>query len=216
VPISAVPETISRLAQLNKKLHLAPRAAAQARTKTRPRYRLGLGVLPLSRPRMRCRRFTGLTSRSQHKLATERAAAAGPYNPTGPLSPRDYREEQGHLHASSRRPFSSMSGSCSSKTFLQQGARVLEEGRRPLVHAIRRARPRGVTNPWNPQIHLSPGGYFPGPLRVLPAVEKSLLLVTEPIRDMRLHYANLARLAPSFQAIATNPQASTDDRFCRM
>ena len=60
-----------------------------------------------------------------------------------------------------------------------------------LVHAIGRLGGPAGTNPWLKR-YIFPGGYSPALSEVLPAVERSGLLVTD-IEILRLHYAETIR-----------------------
>ena len=99
--------------------------------------------------------------------------------------------------------------------FFGQAARCLRPDGVALLHAIGRAHGPGSTNPWIAK-YIFPGGYSPALSEVLPAVEKSGLLVTD-IEILRLHYAETLRhwrwrFAANRDAIA----ALYDERFCRM
>ena len=99
--------------------------------------------------------------------------------------------------------------------FFRAVARALREDGVALVHAIGRPDGPGSTNPWLAK-YIFPGGYSPALSEVLPAVERSGLLVTD-IEILRGHYARTiahwrARFAGNRDAIA----GLYDERFCRM
>ncbi|GGE46951.1 replicative DNA helicase [Agaricicola taiwanensis] len=84
-----------------------------------------------------------------------------------------------------------------------------------LVHAIFRPEGPGRTNPWI-QKYIFPGGYIPALSEVLPAVERSGLLVTD-IEILRLHYAETLRAwRERFMARRAEAVSLYDERFCRM
>ncbi|HEV7286355.1 MAG TPA: cyclopropane-fatty-acyl-phospholipid synthase family protein, partial [Kaistia sp.] len=60
-----------------------------------------------------------------------------------------------------------------------------------LLHSIGRSDPPGFTNPWIAK-YIFPGGYIPALSEVLPAIERSGLVITD-IEILRLHYAETLR-----------------------
>jgi cyclopropane-fatty-acyl-phospholipid synthase len=92
---------------------------------------------------------------------------------------------------------------------------ALKEDGVALLHAIGQPYGAASTNPWLAK-YIFPGGYSPALSEVLPAVEKSRLVMTD-IEVLRLHYARTltewrARFAGNRDAIAS----LYDERFCRM
>ena len=84
-----------------------------------------------------------------------------------------------------------------------------------LVHAIGRSHGPAVTNPWLAK-YIFPGGYSPALSEVLPAVERSGLIVAD-IEVLRLHYAETLRRWRRNAAAKHDAIASLyDERFCRM
>jgi cyclopropane-fatty-acyl-phospholipid synthase len=101
------------------------------------------------------------------------------------------------------------------RAFFRTVRGALREDGVALIHAIGRTDGPGSTNPWLAK-YIFPGGYSPALSEVLPAVERSGLLVTD-IELLRLHYARTiahwrARFAGNRDAIAS----LYDERFCRM
>ena len=99
--------------------------------------------------------------------------------------------------------------------FFRTVARCLKPDGVALLHAIGRNEAPGVTNPWIAK-YIFPGGYCPALSEVVPAIEKSKLLMTD-IEILRLHYAETLRhwrwrFAANRDAIG----ALYDERFCRM
>jgi cyclopropane-fatty-acyl-phospholipid synthase len=72
-------------------------------------------------------------------------------------------------------------------TFFGKCASVLADDGVMLLHSIGRSEGPNVTNPWIAK-YIFPGGYIPALSEVLPAIERSGLLVTD-IEILRLHYA---------------------------
>ena len=84
-----------------------------------------------------------------------------------------------------------------------------------LLHSIGRGQGPGSTNAWFAK-YIFPGGYAPALSEVLPAVERSRLVVTD-VEIWRLHYAKTLRYwRARFAAKRTAIVALHDERFCRM
>jgi cyclopropane-fatty-acyl-phospholipid synthase len=84
-----------------------------------------------------------------------------------------------------------------------------------LLHAIGRSEGPGVTNPWIAK-YIFPGGYIPALSEVLPAIERSGLLIND-IEILRLHYAEtLQAWRERFLAHRDEVERLFDARFCRM
>jgi cyclopropane-fatty-acyl-phospholipid synthase len=201
-------------AQLNKKRHLA------AKLLLKPGQHVldigsGWGGLALYLARECGVEVTGLTlSTEQHKLATERAAAAG-------LSDRvrfhlkDYREETGTYDRIVSVGMFEHVGIVQFRTFFDKIKGLLADDGVAMLHAIGRGDGPGITNPWIRK-YIFPGGYSPALSEVLPTVEKSGLWVTD-IEILRLHYAETLRAwQRRFQANREEIRKLYDERFCRM
>ena len=84
-----------------------------------------------------------------------------------------------------------------------------------LIHTIGRATAQAITNPWISK-YIFPGGYIPGAVEVMPAIERAGLWITD-IEILRLHYAEtLRRWRQRFLANRDRVAALYDERFCRM
>jgi cyclopropane-fatty-acyl-phospholipid synthase len=84
-----------------------------------------------------------------------------------------------------------------------------------LLHSIGRSDGPGITNPWIAK-YIFPGGYIPALSEVLPAIERSGLLVTD-IEILRLHYAEtLKAWRERFLAHRDEVLRVYDQRFVRM
>jgi cyclopropane-fatty-acyl-phospholipid synthase len=93
--------------------------------------------------------------------------------------------------------------------------RALRDDGVALVHSIGRSGGPGATNPWLAK-YIFPGGYSPALSEVLPAVEKSRLIVTD-IEVLRLHYARtIAQWRRRFAGNRDTIASLYDERFCRM
>ena len=109
-----------------------------------------------------------------------------------------------------------MSASTTTATFFDKMRDAAEAGRRhaaALDRPLRRRRRRPA-----PSIrkYIFPGGYIPALSEVLPAIEKSGLMVTD-VEILRLHYADtLKHWRERFMANRERAKAIYDERFCRM
>jgi cyclopropane-fatty-acyl-phospholipid synthase len=84
-----------------------------------------------------------------------------------------------------------------------------------LVHTIGRAGGPAATNPWIAR-YIFPGGYTPALSEILPAIERSGLMVTD-VEILRLHYAEtLKEWRRRFTANRAEIARIYDERFCRM
>jgi cyclopropane-fatty-acyl-phospholipid synthase len=84
-----------------------------------------------------------------------------------------------------------------------------------LLHTIGRSDGPSSTSPWLTK-YIFPGGYSPSLSEVLPAIEKSGLIVSD-IEILRLHYAlTLREWRRRFAANRDAIAALYDERFCRM
>lgn len=100
-------------------------------------------------------------------------------------------------------------------TFFQKISRLLANDGVALVHTIGRSDGPGVTSPWIRK-YIFPGGYTPALSEVLPAIERSGLVVSD-IEILRLHYAEtLAEWLRRFRANWHEAARLYDERFCRM
>jgi cyclopropane-fatty-acyl-phospholipid synthase len=99
--------------------------------------------------------------------------------------------------------------------FFRKCAELLADDGVVLLHAIGRSEGPGCTNPFIAK-YIFPGGYIPALSEVLPAIERSGLLVTD-IEILRLHYAEtLKAWRERFLARREEAERLYDARFCRM
>lgn len=100
-------------------------------------------------------------------------------------------------------------------TYFRKCSQLLAEDGVMLLHSIGRSDGPGITNPWLAK-YIFPGGYIPALSEVLPAIERSGLLVTD-IEILRLHYAEtLKAWRERFLARREEIEGLYDERFCRM
>ncbi|HXW27168.1 MAG TPA: cyclopropane-fatty-acyl-phospholipid synthase family protein [Xanthobacteraceae bacterium] len=99
--------------------------------------------------------------------------------------------------------------------FFRKCAELLADDGVMLLHSIGRAEGPGYTNPFVAK-YIFPGGYIPALSEVLPAIERSGLLLTD-IEILRLHYAEtLKAWRERFLARREEAERLYDARFCRM
>ena len=99
--------------------------------------------------------------------------------------------------------------------FFRKCAELVADDGVILLHSIGRPEGRSYTNPWTAK-YIFPGGYIPALSEVLPAIERSGLLVTD-IEILRLHYADtLKAWRERFLARREEVERIYDARFCRM
>jgi cyclopropane-fatty-acyl-phospholipid synthase len=99
--------------------------------------------------------------------------------------------------------------------FFRKCAELLADDGVMLLHSIGRAEGPGYTNPFI-RNYIFPGGYIPALSEVLPAIERSGLLVAD-IEILRLHYAEtLKAWRERFLARREEAERLYDARFCRM
>jgi cyclopropane-fatty-acyl-phospholipid synthase len=100
-------------------------------------------------------------------------------------------------------------------TFFRKSAQLLSPDGVMLLHSIGRSEGPNVTNAWISK-YIFPGGYIPSLSEVLPAIERSGLLVTD-IEIQRLHYAEtLKAWRERFLAHREEVERIYDRRFVRM
>ena len=100
-------------------------------------------------------------------------------------------------------------------TFFRKVNDCLKDGGVALLHTIGRLSGPGSTNPFITK-YIFPGGYAPALSEIVPAIEKSGLMVTD-IEVLRLHYAEtLAVWRRNFEAAWDKASGLWSERFCRM
>ena len=100
-------------------------------------------------------------------------------------------------------------------TYFRTVRDCLHEDGIALIHHIGRTDGPGATAAWL-QKYIFPGGYSPALSEVVPAVERSGLILTD-LEILRLHYARTIELwRERFAARRDAIRALYDERFCRM
>jgi cyclopropane-fatty-acyl-phospholipid synthase len=201
-------------AQLAKKRHLA------AKLLVKPDQRVldigsGWGGLGLYLAEMTGAKVTGVTL-SEEQLGVANARA-GELNLTNRAKFRlqDYRETPGPFDRIISVGMFEHVGVDYYDTYFKRCAELLTDDGVMMLHAIGRPEGPGITNPWVAK-YIFPGGYIPALSEVLPAIERSGLLVAD-IEILRLHYAEtLKAWRERFLARREEAAKLYDERFVRM
>ena len=199
---------------------LAKKRLIAAKLLVRPGARVldigcGWGGMALYLARVCGADVTGITlSQEQHRVATERAAAAG-------LSDRvrfrlqDYREVEGQFDNIVSVGMFEHVGLPQYPTFFRTVRRLLAPDGVMLLHAMAQPTPAPYNQPFIEK-YIFPGGYIPALSEVFPAVEKSGLLVRDT-EILSLHYAETTReWRRRFLANRERVLELYDERFIRM
>ena len=201
-------------AQLAKKRHLA------AKLIIRPGQSAldigsGWGGLGLYLGGIAGAKVTGVTlSEEQLRVANQRAAER---KLDGQVSFRlqDYRDLRGKFDRIISVGMFEHVGVNHYDAFFRHCAELLDDDGVMLLHSIGRSEGPGYTGPWIRK-YIFPGGYIPALSEVLPAIERSGLLVND-IEILRLHYAEtLKAWRERFLAHTEEVERLYDQRFVRM
>jgi cyclopropane-fatty-acyl-phospholipid synthase len=201
-------------AQMAKKRHLA------AKLLVKPDLRVldigcGWGGLGLYLAETGGLDVTGVTlSREQHAIANERAAEKSLAG-RARFKLQDYRDIDDKFDRIVSVGMFEHVGVNHFNTFFRQSAQLLADDGVMVLHSIGRSEGPGITNPWIAK-YIFPGGYIPSLSEVLPAIERSGLLVND-IEILRLHYAEtLKAWRERFLAHREEVERIYDRRFVRM
>jgi cyclopropane-fatty-acyl-phospholipid synthase len=100
-------------------------------------------------------------------------------------------------------------------SFFRKCRELLDDDGVLVLHSIGRSDAPGFTNPWIAK-YIFPGGYIPALSEVLPAVERSGLVITD-IEILRLHYAETLRhWRQRFLSRRAAAVELIDERFARL
>jgi cyclopropane-fatty-acyl-phospholipid synthase len=119
------------------------------------------------------------------RFSRSRAAALGPLAADFRLI--DYCEVEGHFDQIVSVGMFEHVGLANYDSYFRKIAELLEEDGVALLHAIGRALGPAATNPWIAK-HVFPGGYMAALSEILPAIERSALVVAD-LEIRRLHWA---------------------------
>ena len=157
----------------------------------------------------------GITlSEEQLELSRKRAATAGvPERVRFELE--DYRATTGTFDRIVSVGMFEHVGPASYDTYFSACHRLLEDDGVMLLHTIGRTGTPYPTNPWIER-YIFPGGHLPILSEIMPAIERSGLIVTD-VEILRLHYAmTLEKWRERFMANREEVKRLYDERFCRL
>ena len=201
-------------AQLAKKRHLA------AKLMPKPGQRVldigcGWGGLGLYLARFCEARVTGITlSREQLAIATSRAQEQHLDN-TVDFRMQDYRDVTEQFDRIISVGMFEHVGVGYYDKFFRKCADILSDDGVIMLHSIGRSERPTSTNAWIAK-YIFPGGYIPALSEVMPAIERSGLLITD-VEILRLHYAEtLKAWRERFLAHREEVERLYDARFVRM
>ena len=201
-------------AQVAKKRHLAAKLALA------PGQRVldigsGWGGLALYLAQTSRCAITGITlSTEQLAIANERARDAGLSNQVQ-FKLQDYRLLEGTFDRIVSVGMFEHVGVNHYETYFERVRDLLDDNGVAVIHSIGRSDEPAVTNQFIAR-HIFPGGYIPALSEVLPAIERSGLILTD-VEILRLHYAKTLRAwRERFLARREEAVAIKGEDFCRM
>lgn len=208
------PDASLEEAQLAKKRHIAAKLRLEPGNSVLD-IGSGWGGLGLYLARACEAEVLGITlSTEQHALATERAQAEGLEQHVH-FELRDYRDLGERFDRIVSVGMFEHVGVNHYRTFFERCETLLKPDGVMVLHSIGRTGVPFATNAFIRK-HIFPGGYIPSLSEVMPAIEKSGLIVTD-VEILRLHYAETLRhWRERFQANRERAKAIYDERFCRM
>lgn len=153
-------------------------------------------------------------SEEQLEMSRKRAATAGvPERVRFELE--DYRATTGTFDRIVSVGMFEHVGPSSYDTYFSACHRLLEDDGVMLLHTIGRTGTPYPTNAWIER-YIFPGGHLPILSEIMPAIERSGLIVTD-VEILRLHYAmTLEKWRERFMANRDEIMRLYDERFCRM
>jgi cyclopropane-fatty-acyl-phospholipid synthase len=153
-------------------------------------------------------------SEEQLEMSRKRAATAGvPERVRFELE--DYRATTGTFDRIVSVGMFEHVGPSSYDTYFSACHRLLEDDGVMLLHTIGRTGTPYPTNAWIER-YIFPGGHLPILSEIMPAIERSGLIVTD-VEILRLHYAmTLEKWRERFMANRDAVMRLYDERFCRM
>ncbi len=202
-------------AQLKKKRHIATKLHLHRPDLTVLDIGCGWGGMAITLAREYGARVLGITlSTEQLALARARAEAAGLQDRVE-FELADYRSIARRFDRIVSVGMMEHVGVPNFPSFFNTVRGNLHDDGAALIHHIGRSDGPGCTAPWL-QKYIFPGGYAPALSEVLPAIEKSGLLLTD-VETWVLHYARTIELwRERFARHRDEIRDLHDERFCRM
>lgn len=172
----------------------------------------GLGLYLAQRARVQVKGIT--LSQEQLGIARARAVRLG-LSESARFAFEDYRELDGTFDRIVSVGMFEHVGVSHYQSFFRAINDHLEDNGVALLHSIGRFDGPAATNPFIAK-YIFPGGYIPALSEVIPAIERSDLLITD-IEILRLHYAETLRhWRQRFIANWDSVAKTKGERFCRM
>ena len=201
-------------AQLAEKRHLAAKLLLQPARRVLD-IGCGWGGLGLYLAEMTGAQVTGITlSHEQLAVANSRASENG-LSDRAAFRLQDYRDVEGTFDRIVSVGMFEHVGVSFYDTFFRKCASLLADDGVMLLHSIGRSDGPDATNPWIAK-YIFPGGYIPALSEVIPAIQRSGLLVTDN-EVLRLHYAEtLKHWRERFLAHRADVERIYDKKFVRM
>jgi cyclopropane-fatty-acyl-phospholipid synthase len=201
-------------AQEAKKRHLAAKLALRSGHHVLD-IGAGWGGLGLYLAKSAECKVTGITlSTEQHKISNERAAREGLARWVR-FELQDYRKVQGRFDRIVSVGMFEHVGVNHYGAYFKKIRDLLTDDGVAVIHTIGRSQRPGITNAFIAK-YIFPGGYIPALSEVLPAVERSGLILSD-LEVLRLHYAETLRAwRQRFLANWDKASAILGEQFCRM
>jgi len=201
-------------AQLAKKRHLAAKLRVTPDTSVLD-IGCGWGGLALYLAEIAGARVKGITlSREQYQRARNRAAERD-LAEAATFDLIDYRDVEGRFDRIVSVGMFEHVGVSFYDTFFRKCAKLLRDDGIALLHTIGRSGPPSITSPWIAK-YIFPGGYIPALSEIMPAIERSRLIVSD-VEILQLHYADtLKAWRERFLAHRDEAARLYDQRFVRM
>ena len=210
----ATPQDTLEEAQIGKMRHIAHKL------QLKPGQKLldigsGWGGLGLFMARNAAVDVTGVTlSVEQQKYAEARAQREG-MSQQARFMLRDYRQVNDQFDRIVSVGMFEHVGAGHYSEFFNKLAGLLKQDGVAMIHTIGSVNEPGAPQPWIRK-YIFPGGYIPSLSEILPAIEKSGLVVTD-IEVLRLHYAETLKIwRARFMARRDEVVDMYDETFCRM
>ena len=208
------PEATLDDAQLAKKRHIAAKLLIRRGDKVLD-IGSGWGGLGLYLAEMTGANVTGVTLSTEQLQASNARAAEKDLTQSAKFFLEDYRDIPGPYDRIVSVGMFEHVGVDFYDTFFKRCAELLTDDGVMLLHSIGRSDGPDVTNPWIAK-YIFPGGYIPALSEVLPAIERSGLLVCD-VEILRLHYAEtLKAWRERFMARREEAVRLYDERFALM